>query len=271
MNSHIKITICTACYNSGLTIRQTIESVMMQTYPHIEYIIVDGLSIDGTMNIVAEYGDKIKSISEPDSGLYDAFNKAIDLATGDYIQFVGADDCLYDEHVIQKVVNYINKNPNKDFYCGNRIRVYKSKNKFFEKLECNNMDSCKKYNELFWSPHTSMFVKTSIMKKEKFVTDGGFGADYYFILKSFYVDKYIFAFINYPIAYFADGGISSDIDSCYAENEKIKEKLGLVNIRKKEKMFYIIRKLFRKIIAIKNINKEHHCSNKVCRWCSRGG
>ena len=82
----MKVSIITVCYNSAATIRDTIESVFLQDYPNIEYIIVDGASKDNTLNIVNEYQERIAAvISEPDKGLYDAMNKGIELATGDVV------------------------------------------------------------------------------------------------------------------------------------------------------------------------------------------
>ena len=79
----LKISIITVCFNSSRTIKDTIDSVLNQSYPNIEHIIIDGNSTDGTQEIVSSYGDSIKSfISEQDTGLYDAMNKGIKLATG---------------------------------------------------------------------------------------------------------------------------------------------------------------------------------------------
>ena len=82
----MKVSIITVCYNSAATIRRTIESVLHQTYTDIEYIIVDGMSNDGTLEIINEFQDifenRIKLISEPDRGIYDAMNKGIRIATG---------------------------------------------------------------------------------------------------------------------------------------------------------------------------------------------
>jgi glycosyltransferase involved in cell wall biosynthesis len=88
-----KFSIVTVSFNSASTIRDTIESVLAQDYPDIEYIVVDGASTDSTMEIVREYGGRIsRSISEPDRGIYDAMNRGIELATGDVVGFINSDD-----------------------------------------------------------------------------------------------------------------------------------------------------------------------------------
>ena len=95
MDKSPKITIITICYNSARTIEKTIQSVVGQEYPSREYIIVDGLSTDGTMDIIGKYSDQIDIIiSEKDKGISDAFNKGILRATGDIIVLINSDDIL---------------------------------------------------------------------------------------------------------------------------------------------------------------------------------
>ncbi|MDE6175052.1 MAG: glycosyltransferase, partial [Duncaniella sp.] len=92
----MKISIITATWNSGSTIRDTLESVLRQTYTQIEHIIVDGGSSDNTMDIVREleplYQGRLRYVSEPDRGIYDAMNKGIAMATGDIIGILNSDD-----------------------------------------------------------------------------------------------------------------------------------------------------------------------------------
>lgn len=102
-----KISIITVSFNAVLTIEKTILSVVSQTYSNIEYIIIDGSSIDGTIDVIKKYEDKISYwISEPDNGIYDAWNKGLKKATGEWICFLGADDQLVNNHT-EIYVNYI--------------------------------------------------------------------------------------------------------------------------------------------------------------------
>lgn len=104
----MKVSILTVVYNGAATIRHCIESVLGQDYPDIEYIIVDGNSKDGTQEIVQSYGDKIaRFLSEPDAGIYDAMNKGIQLATGDVIGILNADDFYAYPSVISEVARVL--------------------------------------------------------------------------------------------------------------------------------------------------------------------
>ena len=114
----MKISIITVSYNSSSTICDTFESVLQQIYPDIEYIVVDGLSIDGTVDIIKEYKPKFNGrmrwISEKDNGLYDAMNKGINMATGDVVGIINSDDLLAEPDAIKKVMDVFN---NSDVDC----------------------------------------------------------------------------------------------------------------------------------------------------------
>src|SRR5688572_5464048 len=104
----MKVSIITVCYQASSTIRHTIESVLTQSYPDIEYIIVDGKSTDGTPDIVNEYAQSIAHlVSEKDEGIYFAMNKGLALATGDLVGILNADDVYESPKVIEKVVSKI--------------------------------------------------------------------------------------------------------------------------------------------------------------------
>ena len=100
----IKFSIITVCYNASATISETIASVLGQTYQELEYIVVDGKSSDGTVEILQGITDaRMKFVSEKDSGIYNAMNKGLKMASGNYLIFLGADDTFYDEDVLQRV------------------------------------------------------------------------------------------------------------------------------------------------------------------------
>ncbi len=106
-----KISIITVVYNSREYIENTIKSVINQTYRNIEYIVVDGASTDGTLDILHKYSDKITTLlSEKDEGLYYAMNKAINLATGDYLWFINSGDEIYSTETLSKIFEKIPEN-----------------------------------------------------------------------------------------------------------------------------------------------------------------
>jgi len=104
------ITLITACYNSAPVIRTAMESVLKQTWPEIEYLVIDGGSTDGTVDAIREYepkfGGRMRWVSEKDRGMYDAINKGIRMATGEVVGILNADDVLADDRVIERVAGY---------------------------------------------------------------------------------------------------------------------------------------------------------------------
>ena len=107
----MKVSIITSTFNSATTLRDTIESVLAQTYKDIEYIVVDGNSSDETLKIVREYAPafkgKLKVVSEPDRGIYDAMNKGVSMATGDVVGILNSDDFYSSPNVIEEIVRVI--------------------------------------------------------------------------------------------------------------------------------------------------------------------
>ena len=105
MNSiHPTFSIITVTYNAGKVLEDTIQSVISQTYRNVEYIIVDGNSKDNTQEIIGKYSKHIsKMVSEPDKGLYDAMNKGIRMATGDYLCFLNAGDKFHAKETLQRI------------------------------------------------------------------------------------------------------------------------------------------------------------------------
>lgn len=108
------ISIITTSYKSETTIKNTIDSVLSQTYNNIEYIIIDGASKDSTISIIKEYehlfNGNLKYVSEPDKGIYDAMNKGISMATGDVIGILNSDDFFTSNDIIEKIVNCFEDN-----------------------------------------------------------------------------------------------------------------------------------------------------------------
>jgi len=120
----VSFSIITVVFNGEKLLRDTMESVRIQSWPHIEYIIVDGASSDGTMDIVREYAasmPRLTWISEKDRGLYDAMNKGLQMATGDFVQFLNCGDCLHNADTIESLARSIT--PDTDLVFGDTMLV----------------------------------------------------------------------------------------------------------------------------------------------------
>ena len=176
-----KITVVTICYNAVNTIEKTILSVINQTYNNIEYIVVDGASTDGTMDIIKKYDDRIaKWVSEPDNGIYDAMNKGIDMATGEWINFMNAGDIFFSCFSISSAFDIVDT-ISADIIYGYQVHSYKYGKYVRIRLSLDRFRYCMPIG------HPSTFVKTSLMKECKFDTNFKIAADYNFFFKK---DKY---------------------------------------------------------------------------------
>ena len=104
------ISVITVCYNVASSIEKTMLSVLNQTYKNLEYIIIDGNSTDGTVDIIKRYAERLTFwISELDNGIYDAMNKGLQKATGDYVWFINAGDSLFTSDIVQRVASLVQK------------------------------------------------------------------------------------------------------------------------------------------------------------------
>lgn len=220
MNKAPKISIITACYNAEKTIEQTIQSVLNQTYDNIEYIIIDGASTDGTMGIVGKYSHYMsKAISEPDKGIYDAFNKGLLHATGDYIQYLNADDYLIDDNIIEKIVEQIiNHEYPVSIYGG----ILKKNEDTGYILELNREVLIDEIEKGMMIPHPATFIKREcIFECDGFDTQYKIAADYNLICKLY--QKYCNQFIHVSllVTVFRYGGISTDLNYQHILTEEV--------------------------------------------------
>jgi len=192
----LKISIITITFNSAATIEQTIRSVIEQTYPDIEYIIVDGKSTDDTLRISEKYKDKIsKIISEPDHGLYDALNKGIEMATGDVIGLLHSDDFYIDTHVIQKYADTFIKNKSDSVYSDLYYVDKTNTNKIIRKWKSGEYKPTSFVNG-WMPPHPTFFVRKEIYQKfGKFNTNFKSAADYELMLRFILKNKISVAYL----------------------------------------------------------------------------
>lgn len=206
----MKISLITVCHNAAKTINKTIDSVSSQSYNDIEYIIVDGVSTDGTIDILRNRNNFIsKWISESDIGIYDAMNKGINLSTGEIIGTLNSDDCLFDNNVIDKIANIFTNNP--EVYClyGNLIFV-NEKNKIVRRWVSNDFK-----NGLFeksWTPaHPTFYCRKEIFAKfGVYKTNYKIASDVEFMFRVLEIGKVKSFYINENIVKMKIGGISTN-------------------------------------------------------------
>ena len=171
----MKVTVVTAVLNDAGHIEQTILSVISQTDIEIEYIIVDGGSKDGTLELIGKYKDKISLlISEPDRGVYDAMNKGIKYSTGDFVYFINSGDILLNPSILSKIKLEELKERNAIIY-GNVVVAYgniealeKPRPFFNSKMKFKGIGIC----------HQSMFFPGELIRNEKYDLSYKIAADY---------------------------------------------------------------------------------------------
>lgn len=201
-----KISIITITLNAERYLEQTIASVVNQTYSNREYIIVDGGSTDGTLDIIKKYESEIDNwISEPDNGIADAMNKGIDLATGDYILFLHSDDYLVNSSVLERASEYL----------GDRFDIF-----FFQVLhDINGQNQVSSNRSLGWltnfkmgSCHQGQLCSRKLFQRiGKFDTSFKIDMDYDLILRAYRAGASCNS-VNMPLAVMRLIGISSRTD-----------------------------------------------------------
>lgn len=195
-----KVTVVTVTYNAEKQIEKTIKSVVGQKFNDFEYIVIDGLSIDGTLSEIMKHKENIDVIvSEPDGGIYDAMNKAIGLAKGEWIIFINADDWFVNDMVLSDV--FCNKNIDVDFLYGDN-EVYNGVKSIFVPVR----PLSKMWQRISFS-HQSLFSKTRLMRKYPFDVNKNIVADYDFYF-SCYVRGFKFKYIEKTVSVVSVAGFS---------------------------------------------------------------
>jgi len=215
----VKISIITVCLNSENLIESTIKSVIEQSAAsEIEYIIIDGGSSDSTLDIINKYKKNISVVvSEKDSGIYNAMNKAIDFAKGDYLLFLNSGDILNDSKVIEEVMEFIAENNNYDLFFGN-VALYSQHKGFCQNLKFNNITKRKLFKKNIC--HQGIFYKKELFEKfGKYNQNYKIYADYDYNLKLILKEKVKFKHFDRIISNFLLGGVSSNKENLQ-KNEK---------------------------------------------------
>ena len=206
----MKVSIITVCYNSALTIEDTINSVLNQNYTDIEYIIVDGKSKDGTLDIIERYRDNIsKIVSERDQGIYDALNKGIKIASGDVVGILNADDFYIDNSVITSVITKMQDENSDSLYSDLYYVAPNDTNKVIRNWVSGKYNR-KQFLYGWMPPHPAFFVKRKAYEKYgNFNLSLKSAADYELMLRFLYKNKLSTCYIPRPLVRMRVGGISN--------------------------------------------------------------
>ncbi|ABL02603.1 glycosyl transferase, family 2 [Candidatus Ruthia magnifica str. Cm (Calyptogena magnifica)] len=244
----MKLSIITVVWNNKTTIKDAIDSVLSQNYQNIEYIVIDGGSSDGTIEIIKNYQNKItKFVSEPDKGIYDAMNKGIVLATGDIIGILNSDDFYINKFVIQKIIKVFEKKVD----CVFADLVY---------VRPNNLEKViRRYDNSYFSPnkfaygwmpaHPTFFVKKEVYQKYgMFRTDLKNAADFDILVRFLYTYKISYHYLPEVIVKMRIGGVSTSLSSIWINNIetlRVCKENGI-----KTNIFKILSKYLQKIVGL---------------------
>lgn len=206
----MKVSIITVCYNSAETIENTLISVVSQSYPNIEYILIDGQSTDDTLAIIERYKSKLaRVISEPDKGIYDAINKGIQLASGELVGVLNSDDFYVNNSVIDEVVKILQQQ-HADCVYGDLQYVDRQNTNLVKR----NWVSGKYEQGLFYKgwmpPHPTFFIKNDCYKKYGlFNLQLKSAADYELMLRMLHVHQIKAAYLPQVLVKMRVGGKSN--------------------------------------------------------------
>ena len=208
----MKVSIITAAYNSAQTIEDTVRSVLEQTYSNIEYIVVDGGSTDGSLDVVRkfeqQFSGRMKWISEKDHGIYDAMNKGIRMATGDVVGILNSDDYFTSKDVLERMVHTFDKGLDAIYGDIHFIRDGQPD-------KCIRYYSSKKFSPIwlrfgFMPAHPSFYCRREVFEKAGlYKTDYAIGSDYEMMVRLFMVHKIKAKYLPMDFVTMRTGGAST--------------------------------------------------------------
>ena len=212
-----KFSIITVCFNEAANIRKTLDSIVNQTFTDYELIVVDGGSTDGSKELIAQYGRHIKWwCSEPDSGTYNAMNKGVMHATGEYVNFMNAGDRFYDLKVLETVSqSQLDADVIEGYVVDSRKHVH---------IREKSDDLC---FHLFADTlsHQGSFIRRELLLSHPYDERYSIVADWKFWLETLFVARHTYAFIDLDIAYYDTAGISGNPETVWKERERVVQEM----------------------------------------------
>ena len=203
------VSIITVVHNNVDNITGAIESVLSQDYSSIEYVVIDGGSTDGTLDVIKKYRDKISVfLSEPDNGIYDALNKGIGLATGDVVGILHSDDLFCDKYVVSDMVEIISDR-NAEFSFSDMVIVDKESDKVLRYYMANYFSRWM-FRMGWMPPHPTCFIKKALFDEfGLYSTKYKIGGDFDFMVRVFYGRKIKWGYLNRITVKMRSGGVSN--------------------------------------------------------------
>lgn len=245
----MKVSIITVSFNSAETIRDTFNCISQQTiFQDIEYIVVDGGSTDGTVDIINEYTDIITTaIIEPDNGIYDAMNKGIANATGDIIGILNSDDVYHDISTLE-LIRTTFETKRVDIVYGNINYVSSDLKRIIRKWKSSVFQK-NSFQKGWHPPHPSFFVKKDVYEQcGVYDLEFNISADFDFMLRSMELTNYKTYFVNEVITNMRIGGESNrSLSNIFKGNRQIHQSFLKNNI-KINRLFYSINRILPKVI-----------------------
>ena len=255
MNNKPLVTVVTVTYNAGSVLEDTILSVLNQTYPNIEYIIIDGGSTDETIDIIKKYEDRISYwVSEPDDGIYDAMNKGIEKATGDWINFMNAGDMFYSRNVLADIfIDRLSEVNNQDVLYGDTVFKYYSYSFMEKPAPIDTLEDNKYFS------HQSSFAKVELMKKYKFNPNLKISSDYQFFYE-LYKNGYNFLYTPIIISIFLGENSTSGTHKMQAYKET-----AIINHKYDKKTWFLTYLKFCIRIKLASIYRNFISEDKILK------
>lgn len=254
----MKLSIITINYNNAIGLEETIKSVIKQNFTDYEYIIIDGDSNDGSVDIIRKYSEHIDYwISEPDKGIYNAMNKGVIHAHGEYCIFMNSGDCFYSQNVIKSIIE---KGYQQDIITGDTVERNSNRRWF-------NMPEEMSFLHLFRDniSHQSSFIKTTFLKEMPYNENLEIVADWEFFIKAIIFRNCSFTYDNTIVAKIDLGGIS-----ILNKEQRNKERTIVLKslfpkriISDYEKIKYVDTNTLNLINKISKTNRIKNISNKV--------
>ncbi len=205
----MKVSIITPTYNSAATINDTLQSVLSQSYPHIEHIIVDGASTDNTMQLIHSQGHRGPLVSEKDKGIYHAMNKGIAMATGDVIGILNSDDFYSHTHAIEQVVHAFKKHNRESVY-SDLLYVDAGDTSKILRTWISGKFQRRNFLKGWMPPHPTFFVKRNVYEKHGAFNLGlKSSADYELLLRLLFMHKISVEYLPGVLVHMRAGGQSN--------------------------------------------------------------